>query len=84
LVLLGAKVVPEAANVQASVILRSAVELAPTSPGLSSSLRSRGCRQGIIDTALATTTVTFAALLGAIAWNLITWASGCRPARRMR
>src|SRR5206468_2465282 len=29
--------------------------------------------QGIIQTSLATTTVIFAALLGAITWNLITW-----------
>src|SRR5438046_3162542 len=29
--------------------------------------------KGIIDTALATTTVILAALLGAITWNLITW-----------
>jgi inorganic phosphate transporter, PiT family len=29
--------------------------------------------QGIIDTNLATTQVIFAALLGAIAWNLVTW-----------
>jgi PiT family inorganic phosphate transporter len=29
--------------------------------------------KGIIETSLATTTVIFAALLGAIAWNLVTW-----------
>jgi PiT family inorganic phosphate transporter len=32
--------------------------------------------KGFVDTGAVTTTVLFAALVGAIAWNLITWASG--------
>src|SRR5437763_13996382 len=32
--------------------------------------------QGFVDTAAVTTTVVFAGLVGAIAWNLITWYYG--------
>jgi PiT family inorganic phosphate transporter len=32
--------------------------------------------QGLVDTHAVTTTVVFAGLVGAIAWNLITWAAG--------
>src|SRR4051794_38860950 len=32
--------------------------------------------EGIVDTKLISLTVVFAALLGAIAWNLVTWLAG--------
>ena len=37
---------------------------------------------GIIDAGQVTETIAFAGLIGAITWNLITWAYGCPRARR--
>ena len=39
---------------------------------------------GIIEPAQVTETIAFAGLVGAIAWNLITWSTGCRRAPRTR
>ncbi len=39
---------------------------------------------GIVDAGQVTETIAFAALIGALAWNLLTWAYGLPRARRTR
>ena len=40
--------------------------------------------KGIVDADLITLAIVFSGLIGAIAWNLMTWYWGCRPRPRTR